>query len=204
MQVLSYAVNSFFPTLPSSRQPQVLVFVNQFLGEANYNKRFVRPQGCFKKRGGFFLPASSSLPGAHAEQIRPYLDDIDFASVCDNQPPYAHWRHPQGCPLHPVVRAKHSTRYLPGRKIEGVAGTAARRKSKRCAGSKHLLIAAILLERMRPGSTELLRGICCHWFNTSVSLAPPRGWLAGMGVSSIALSDLAGSRSAEMVPPMNS
>jgi hypothetical protein len=38
MQVLSYAVNSFFPTPPLPRQPQVLVFVNQFLREANYNK----------------------------------------------------------------------------------------------------------------------------------------------------------------------
>ncbi|WP_332879595.1 hypothetical protein, partial [Massilia sp. S19_KUP03_FR1] len=44
MQVLSYAVNSSFPTVPLSRQPQVLVFVNQFLGEANYSKGFARSQ----------------------------------------------------------------------------------------------------------------------------------------------------------------
>ena len=56
MQVLSYAVNSFFPTPLSFQQPQVLVFVNQFLGEANYSKGFVRSQGVrekmmFKKSG---------------------------------------------------------------------------------------------------------------------------------------------------------
>jgi hypothetical protein len=49
MQVLSYAVNSFFPTPLSYQQPQVLVFVNQFLGEANYNKAFAHPQGVRKE-----------------------------------------------------------------------------------------------------------------------------------------------------------
>ncbi|MDQ2820802.1 MAG: hypothetical protein M3Y65_10460 [Pseudomonadota bacterium] len=49
MQVLSYAVNSYFPTPPFSQQPQVLVFVNQFLGEANYNKGFARSQGVHGK-----------------------------------------------------------------------------------------------------------------------------------------------------------
>jgi hypothetical protein len=48
MQVLSYAVNSFFPTPPFAQQPQVLVFVNQFLGEANYSKPFALPQGVRK------------------------------------------------------------------------------------------------------------------------------------------------------------
>jgi hypothetical protein len=69
MQVLSYAVNSFFPTLPLPQQPQVLVFVNQFLGEANYSKRFARSQGAHKKmcaRTG--IPIQTPKPGQESWQ----------------------------------------------------------------------------------------------------------------------------------------
>ena len=55
MQVLSYAVNSFFPTPLSYQQPQVLVFVNQFLGEANYNKGFAAAQGAHGQIVSYYL-----------------------------------------------------------------------------------------------------------------------------------------------------
>ncbi len=61
MQVLSYAVNSFFPTPPLPQQPQVLVFVNQFLGEANYSKGFARSQGAHENN---VLGAAALLAGA--------------------------------------------------------------------------------------------------------------------------------------------
>ena len=59
MQVLSYAVNSFFPTPLSYQQPQVLVFVNQFLGEANYSKGFAAAQGARGKIVSYYLDCAA-------------------------------------------------------------------------------------------------------------------------------------------------
>ncbi len=55
MQVLSYAVNSSFPTPYFHNVPQALVFVNQFLREANYSKRLARPQGGARRKGDLFF-----------------------------------------------------------------------------------------------------------------------------------------------------